>query len=260
MAYVDTLPPQYRRYARTVNRGKWAEEVIRIKFLAAQARRQKLDQDPKLQSQIAFQAENLLAARAYDRTAKAVKVDDAALREYLDRHKTEYERVRARHILVRSPGSPVPLPEGRKELTSDEALAKAQALRKRIVAGEDFAKLAREESDDNNTAVSGGDVGFFKRGQMTPEFEEVAFFMKPGDVSEPVRTQFGFHLIRLEEREAKTFEELRPELEKRVRLELAQEALKDELSAADVKVDESFLGPMSVGSPMAEAAPAQPGK
>ena len=97
-------------------------------------------------------------------------------------------------------------------------------------------------------------MGFFKRGQMVPEFEEVAFFMKPGEISEPVRTQFGFHVIRLEAREEKPFEELKPELEKRVRVELAQKVLLDNLSKAPVKVDETFFGPMTLGTPMAEPA------
>jgi peptidyl-prolyl cis-trans isomerase C len=259
MAYIDTVPPQYRQQARTVNRGKWAQEVIKIKFLAAEARRQKVDQDPKVQAQLNFQAENLLAARAYDRRIQGLTVDEAALRDYFSKHKAEYERVKASHILVRLPGSPVPLRKGQKELTSDEALAKAQALRKRIVAGEDFAKLAKEESDDTNSAASGGDVGFFKRGQMVPEFEEVAFFMKPGEVSEPVRSQYGFHVIRLDQREAKSFEELKPELEKRVRLDLAQKALLENLSKGAVKVDETFFGPLEFGAPMAQA-PAAPVK
>jgi peptidyl-prolyl cis-trans isomerase D len=109
------------------------------------------------------------------------------------------EEVRARHIL----------------LTGEDSATRAQALLERIGQGEDFAALAREHSDDLATKPQGGDLGFFPRGRMLPEFEEVAFALEPGETSEPVETARGMHLIRLEERRAsveKTLEEETPEL------------------------------------------------
>jgi peptidyl-prolyl cis-trans isomerase D len=94
------------------------------------------------------------------------------------------EEVRARHILF----------------TGEQSRARAAAALERIRAGEDFARLARQLSEDPATAEQGGDLGFFPRGRMLPTFEEAAFSLKPGEVSEPIETPRGVHVIRIEER------------------------------------------------------------
>ena len=80
-------------------------------------------------------------------------------------------------------------------------LAKARALRKRIVAGEKFAKLAQEESEDPGSAKAGGDLGFFRKGQMEPALDAAAFSLKIGEISQPVRSAYGWHLIQVIERD-----------------------------------------------------------
>ena len=80
-----------------------------------------------------------------------------------------------------------------------EALARAEAALVRVRSGEDFSELARQYSDDPGTAPAGGDLGFFSKGQMVPGFEEAAFSLELGEVSEPVETEFGFHLIKADE-------------------------------------------------------------
>jgi peptidyl-prolyl cis-trans isomerase C len=105
--------------------------------------------------------------------------------------------VRARHILVES---------------EDEA-KKALA---RVKAGEDFAKVAAELSKDPGSKTDGGDLGFFTKERMVAPFAEAAFKLKPGELSEPVQSQFGFHVIRVEERRVKpvpAFEELKEQIE-----------------------------------------------
>lgn len=113
------------------------------------------------------------------------------------------EERKARHILIKVEG--------------DEAAARAEleALRGRVLAGEDFATLAREHSDDEVTAKEGGDLGWVTQDMMVPQFSEALFALEPGQVSEPVRTEFGLHLIQLEDKrggEVQPFEEVRDEL------------------------------------------------
>ena len=153
---------------------------------------------------------------------------EAELRKYYEEHKAEFEQVHARHILIRFQGSQLPIKPGQKDLTDAEALAKVQALKQRIQGGEDFGKVATQESDDTGSAANGGDLGAFRHGQMVPSFEQAAFALKPGELSEPVKTQYGYHLIKVENKDNKSFEEVRPDLEKQLAPALAQKAV-DEL-------------------------------
>jgi peptidyl-prolyl cis-trans isomerase D len=103
------------------------------------------------------------------------------------------EQVHARHILVG-------LDAEADEAVVEATRARALALRARLIEGEDFAALALAESDDLGTREDGGDLGFFARGQNLAEFDEAAFALAPGDLSEPIQTDTGFHLILVEER------------------------------------------------------------
>ena len=88
--------------------------------------------------------------------------------------------------------------EGKPELTEEQALAKAQEIKKKLAAGGDFAALAKAESDDTGSGANGGELGTFKRNSMVPEFEQVAFSLARGQVSDPIKTQFGYHMIQVD--------------------------------------------------------------
>jgi peptidyl-prolyl cis-trans isomerase C len=240
---VEALPEQYRAAARGPNKRQFAEQIVRVRIMSDEARKRKLDQNPAVQRQIELQKDNLLANTLFqDMTANA-HVDDATARQYFEEHKSEYEAIHARHILIRAKGSPLPAQPGKKELTEEEALAKAQEIHKKLVAGEDFASLAKTESDDARSAAKGGDLGSFKRDQMVPAFAQAAFGLAVGQVSEPVKTQFGYHLIKVEEHDVKSFDEVKPELEKRMRPELARSAVENLQKQTPVVMDEAFFGP-----------------
>src|SRR5207249_3704554 len=117
--FVDTLPEQYRAQARGPGKRQIVDQLVSLKALAQEARKRKLDQDPAFKAQLAFQAENLLAGTLFRDLSANLKVEDADVRKYYDDHKNEYERVKARHILVRFKGSAAPA--GKKELTEEEA-------------------------------------------------------------------------------------------------------------------------------------------
>jgi len=258
---VDSLPEQFRAAARGPNKRQFAEQLVRIKILADEAKRRKLDQTPAIQRQVELQKDNLLANALFQELATNVKVDDAAARQYFEQHKSEYESVHARHILIRMKGSPVPLQPSKKDLTEEEALAKAQEVRKKLAAGEDFDSLAKAESDDAGSGAKGGDLGTFKHGQMVAQFEQAAFALPVGQLSEPVKSQFGYHIIKVEQHDTTTFDEVRPELEKRLRPELARTAVENFRKQVPVTLDEGFFGPAAApAAPAVPAAPAQPGK
>lgn len=242
-SFVDALPDQIKAQAKGPMKRQIAEQMVRVRLLSAEAKKRGIDKEPGFVAKAAFQYDNLLAGELFADMQKEVKSDDAALQKYFNAHKQELEFVQARHILIRYKGSAVPMREGQKELTEEESLAKATELRKKIMAGEDFAKLAKAESDDVGSGNVGGDLGNFKRGQMVPAFEQAAFSAKLNEVTEPVKTQFGYHIIKVEKRA--DFNELKPDLEKRVKPDAAREHVEDFRKKATVVFDDAFFGPES---------------
>ena len=179
---------------------KEIENLMRTRIIANDAKRKGLDNDPAFKTRVALYAERLLAdavgakidiesAKEFD-TQRAVYLERA--REQYLVNKRQYQvpaEVKASHILVDF-----------KKQTPEEALAKVKALRARILAGESFEALAEANSDDRSAKQNKGSLGFFGRGKMDPAFEAAAFALqKPGEISEPVKSMFGYHLIRLDD-------------------------------------------------------------
>lgn len=146
--------------------------------------------------------------------------------------------LRARHIMLR-------LPLGADVAARDSVRSALEAVRRQIEEGADFAAMARQHSQDPGSAARGGDLGFFGRGDMVAPFEEAALELEPGEVSEVVQTPMGLHLIRLEERRVRSFEEAAPRF-------------RDEMQARRVQAAESVFvsGLVDRADPqVAEAAP-----
>lgn len=241
-SFLTVLPDRLQAEARGPNRRKVAEQLVEVKAMAQEAQKRKLDRTPKFQTQMSLQRENLLAQTLYQDLVSNLKTDDATAQKYYDEHKSNYETVTARHILVRVKGSPVPLREGHKDLTDEEALARAQELKTKLDAGAKFDELAKAQSDDTGSGANGGTLGTFSHGQMVPAFEEAAFKETPGKVSDPVKTQFGFHLILVEAKKDKTFEEAKAEIEQQMKPEMAKKAVEAVKSNANAVLNEAYFG------------------
>jgi peptidyl-prolyl cis-trans isomerase C len=146
-----------------------------------------------------------------------ISVSDKQIRAFYDDNPNLFrkpEQVKASHILVQ-------VPEGAAEVKQAEALTAIQALKLRIDNGENFAALAQENSDCPSK-TKGGDLGFFSREQMVPPFSEAAFALQPGQTSDVVQTRFGYHLIRVTERQAEqtmAFNEVKEAISTRLRQE-----------------------------------------
>lgn len=251
---IDLLPEQNRAAARGPSRKQFADEIVRVLVLADEGKRRKLDEGEAYKAQAQFQAENLLAGKTF---AELTKSDDAELRSYYEAHKSDFEQVHARHILIRTKGSPMPAEPGKKELTDEEALAKAKELRQKIVDGADFAQLASQESDDSSKSA-GGDLHFFHRGQLVPPFEQAAFALKVGEVSEPVKTPFGYHLIKVEEKKEETFDQAKPEVQRRLQSEKSKNTLDELIKKAGVTLDPEYFPPTPALARPAAPLPPQP--
>lgn len=152
------------------------------------------------------------------------------------------EQVRARHILFS-------LPSDATVARQEEIRSLAQSTLERILSGESFEALAEEFSEDPGSKNKGGDLGFFGRGQMVPEFEQAAFAMQPGDVSELVKSSFGLHIIRTEERK-----EAKEQSFEVVREEIARDVLERESRLGDARATASELASAVEGGQSLEDA------
>jgi peptidyl-prolyl cis-trans isomerase C len=221
---------------------KIAEQYGELETMAQEARKRMLDQSPEAKQLISIQIDNVLANLLAKKIQDEAVFTDLDLRAYYNAHKDEYEEAKGGHILIRFKGSKVPLKPNEKDLTDAEALAKAQDIRSKLVAGADFATLAKTESDDPGSGTKGGDLGTFKRGQMVKPFDEAAFTLPVGQVSEPVRTDFGYHIIKISARTAKTFEEAKPDIEKQLKPKMAREAVDKIKAQSPVTLNDEYFG------------------
>ncbi|MBI1963415.1 MAG: peptidyl-prolyl cis-trans isomerase [Candidatus Rokubacteria bacterium] len=158
-------------------------------------------------------------------------VADADVETYYREHAREFEaprQARAAHVLAR-------VPETGGSAAEDKARAKIADVIRRAKAGEDFARLARELSEDTASAPNGGDLGLVSQGEMVPQFEQALFALKKGEVSpEPVRTPFGFHAIKVGEvREGgkKPLKEVAGAIRDRLMAEAAEKAMRTRAEA-----------------------------
>jgi peptidyl-prolyl cis-trans isomerase C len=242
--FASQLPEQLKAAVNGPNRRKFIEQYAELEALAQQARDRKLDQKPAVQAIVALQTDQALAGQLVQDLTANIKPDDAAIKAYYEAHKAEYEtpEVKARHILIRYKGSPVPLREGQKELSEEEALARAKDLREKIVKGADFGALAKAESDDTGSGANGGDLGSFGHGRMVKEFDEAAFSQPVGEVGQPVKSQFGYHIIQVESRGPKRFEDLKTQIEPKLKAEMSKKAIDDAKKQTPVVINDEYFG------------------
>jgi peptidyl-prolyl cis-trans isomerase C len=157
-----------------------------------------------------FERRKLLMANLLQSVGKAALTDEAMHKVYDDAIKDmgKQEEVHARHILIRAPAG--------DDKASKAAEDRIKAVIARLNKGEDFAKVAGEVTEDPSGKANGGDLGYFTKEQMVPEFAEAAFKLDKGQISGPVKTQFGWHVIKLEDKRIKpppAFDEVKPQIE-----------------------------------------------
>lgn len=162
------------------------EFLIDNQLFAEAADTEKLGQGPEFETRLKYLKRRALRELYFEKVIKASVSDADARKVYDDQVKLikPEEEVSARHILV-------------------ESEDKAKELKEKIKGGGDFAALAKENSKDTGSKEDGGNLGYFGHGQMVPQFEEVVFKLAKGDVSDPVKTQFGWHLIKIEDKRMK---------------------------------------------------------
>jgi peptidyl-prolyl cis-trans isomerase C len=272
--------PRAAQQAQGPQRDELKKQLGEFKVIAERARKEGLDREDLTRLQILLTRSQALAGAYLGELQKNADklVSDGDVEQYYKDHPADFDEVRVRHILI----STQPKPENEDEsapkdakdskdkkpaaetktLTKDEARKKTQDLLERARKGEDFAKLATEYSDDPGSKDKGGEYDFFGHGKMVPEFEKAAFALKPGEISDVVETDFGFHIIKLEERRAAAAPNADEKVKQQIVEKLKQEKLEARIeqitASSSVVVPEDFdTTPKVAGQPQtSSAAPA----
>lgn len=208
----------------------WVDYTILADILARDPALAHVDMEPMVEPYV--EQRTFMELREQVMTQDTV-IDDDELRRLFE-EQAPGRRVRARHILLRVPDEAGP--------TEREAVRQqAEEIRQRAVEGEDFADLARRFSEDPGSGPQGGDLGWFGPGSMVAPFEEAAFRLQPGEISEVTETLFGLHIIRVEERETPAFDEQKEQFRRQIADLRRQESLGDYVDSvtesADVNVE-----------------------
>jgi peptidyl-prolyl cis-trans isomerase C len=231
-ANMPTIPPEQKR-------DYLVNYLVDVIVLSQAAEKQKLGDRPDVKRRLAFDHNRLLMESLLQDSGKSALSDEAERKVYDEAVKQvkNEEEVHARHILVP---------------TEDEA----KAILAQLKGGADFAALAKEKSKDPG-AAEGGDLGYFTKEQMVPEFAEVAFKLGKGQLSDPVKTQFGWHIIKVEDKRTRptpTFEQVKPQIENYVAHRAQAEMVENLRKSATV---ERLDKPAAADPSLNPAAPAK---
>jgi len=223
---IERVPSYYQGFLTTEGGSKqFLDGLAKEKVLIYQSQREKIHQREDIKQQIEDAREQILLEAMVEELKKdRIYVPDGEIKEYYEKNKDEYlhpEKVRASHILVKTRGE-------------------AEDILKKLNEGSNFASLAKQYSMDVVTAPNGGDIDYFERGEMVPEFEKAVFNLKnTGDITGVIRTQFGYHIAKLTGRkrmEAKTLEEASDEIRKMLQKDKFDKVVDDYMKEYNTKV------------------------
>ncbi|MBI3316086.1 MAG: peptidylprolyl isomerase [Candidatus Omnitrophica bacterium] len=235
---VESLPRELKVIVAK-RRKEFVEEMVNERFLYREAKRRHLDRDPEVKDLWEAAHRKILVAKLIElEVEKKMELGANEALGYYESHQEEFIApltLRASHILVK---------------TEEEA----REIKAKLEAGADFEELARTRSLDR-TASRGGDLGFFQKGQLVPEFEEVALQLKKGELSDVFKTAFGYHVVKLTDRvepRSRDFKAVRPLVERQLLGERRSRLLKDLLQKirgnTKVTIDEKALESLSLAS------------
>jgi len=208
-------------------------EILIKKAVVARAKKERFDKKPEIKEQLSYVFDDFISREYLAKVVTAgVTVAEDELKKYYREHEKDFllpEQITVRHILIAAPKEATPQER-------EQARGKAETILQRLNKGEDFAKLAKENSEDPISAPKGGELSPITLGKTnSEEFEKAAFALKPGELSGIVTSSYGFHIIKLEQRQEKRtapFEEAREYISNKLKSELEQKKVREFLEQA----------------------------
>jgi peptidyl-prolyl cis-trans isomerase C len=234
---ISRLPGYYQEIIKG-QKAQFLDDIIMEDLLYKEALKSKIDRDPETKEVIAEAKKKILVSRLIkDRVDDKISAFDQDIRKYYDEHSEEFmlpERWRASHILV-------------------DTQEEAEAIKERLNQGASFEELAKEKSKDA-TSQQGGDVGYFSKGQLIPEFEGVCLSLEVGEISDIVKTKFGYHIIKLTDKKSPEVQEfssvkelIKKELERDKKKQLLEALMNNLRRDVKITVNKKLIGEEAKG-------------
>jgi peptidyl-prolyl cis-trans isomerase C len=236
---LNTLPEWARgRFKSVEGQKEFLDEIIKEELLYQEAINRNVDKEVEIMEKIEeFKRMTMISTLLKREIEAKTSLKENEAKEFYEKHKDNFMtglEVKAQHILV-------------------DTKEEADDLLKKIMKNESFSELAKNFSKDKGTAMKGGDLGYFSTGRMVPEFEKTAFSLKVGEISEPVKSQFGYHIIKVNDKKEgklREFEEVKATIEKRLSMDKQKTIFETYVNnlkekAANIDINEEVLGEMA---------------
>jgi peptidyl-prolyl cis-trans isomerase C len=237
--FLSTLPDNIRLMAnQSEARKKIADQFIRMKVVEQEGRKLGGDNDPDVQAKMKFGLTNVMDEYALQKIAP--NPTDAQARAEYEKHKGEFGTADLSHIVVAYRGGRIPPKDG-QSLTEGQAMQKAQAIEVKLHTGSLFGPTAAQLSDDTTTGVLGGKLGQVQPGMLPPEIQAVVDKMKPGEISQPIKSEFGIHIFRLDDRLPAPYEQVKPMIVRKLQQDAVSAAIEKLEKTARVEKDPKYF-------------------
>ncbi len=244
--FKQNLPSNLAPQAQAMGDRSFATNYARLRALVLLAMRDKLDESADFKNQLNFMHDQILAQMVVTKLqTESQTITEAEIKAYYDAHQAELMQGKLRGIFValNPPAKPGAKPgEAAKARTDDEAKARAQELRTKIVNGADFAAVAKEESDHQASAEKGGDFGVVRKGSLPPSLETAVFSLKPQEISEPIKEGPGYYVFRLEELKQVTLDEATAGIRNKLQTEKFSKSVENAQNLFPVVLNDKYFG------------------
>jgi peptidyl-prolyl cis-trans isomerase C len=202
------------------------ERWVNITLLYLAAKDNKIFEDPEVRWKL-LETEKMILAEVYlQKSLPKIEVSEEEIKQYYETHKGEFkqpEGIKLKHILIY-------VPQNADNKTKERALNRAKQIRSQLAKGAKFEELARIHSDDTASREKGGDLGILRKGETLPEFEEKVFKLKPGEISQPILSPYGYHIVKVEKiipEEILPFEKVKDQVKEEVKREKERAAMEE---------------------------------
>ena len=238
--FVQALPEQMQAFAMNpAGRREIAKQLVKLKVLEQEGRKLGATDDPEVLARMKFGQTNVFVDYALQKLS--ANTSEAELRAEYEKNKASFGATELSHIVVAYRGGAIPARSGEAP-PFEQAMQKANAIEAQIKGGTPFDQLARNVSDDQSTAANGGKLGALPPGSLPAELQAAIDKLQPGQVSQPVRSQYGIHIFRVDSRHPQSYEDVKPVLQRRAQQTTVTAAVDRLQKSAKVDLDPNFFG------------------